>query len=228
MTSITQAGSLHPEGLAHTVALAAGKRSAETTHLAERLMWVGLLVLLVIAVYALMWRSWKRRGARHHDLPELLPVPPARDAAAGEPAAPPIAELTGRYHGTTTSGDWLDRVVARGLGSRSLAELTLRPDGIAVRRPGAADFLIPAAAVRGARLDKGIAGKVLTEGGLLVITWEHGGHLLDSGFRADHPAEHATWIRAVRHLVDGDHPDGTALTAAGTTPHHQHDQEGAR
>ncbi len=33
---------------------------------------------------------------------------------------------------------------------------------------------MPAAALRGARLDKGIAGKVLPEGGLLVITWGHG------------------------------------------------------
>ena len=38
-------------------------------------------------------------------------------------------------------------------------------------RPGAADFFVPADALRGARLDTGIAGKVLAEGGLLVVTW---------------------------------------------------------
>ncbi|GAA2911740.1 hypothetical protein GCM10020221_04330 [Streptomyces thioluteus] len=61
--------------------------------------------------------------------------------------------------------------MARGLGTRSRVELTLTEQGLAVVRPGAQDFFVPAAALRGARLDKGIAGKVLAEGGLLVVTW---------------------------------------------------------
>lgn len=211
---------------AHTAVLAAGKESAETTNLGERLAWVLGLGLFVGVVYLLMWRAWRRRGARQHDLPELPPVPE-------RPAGEPLAVLTGRYHGSTTSGDWLDRIVARGLGARSLAELTLDGDGVTVRRPGAGDFLIPAAALRGARLDKGIAGKVVTEDGLLVIVWEHGGRLLDSGFRADHPGEHAAWVRELTGLVT--EPLVTAAPQGATTPspnhshdpHHSHDQEGA-
>lgn len=193
-------------------ALLAEDRSAETTHLVERLLWVAGLLLVVLLVYLLMWRAWKRRAARQGDLPELPPLPSQESQAPPEPRtprAPRVAELTGRYHGSTTSGDWLDRIVARGLGARSLAELTLTGDGVAVRRPGATSFLIPAAAVRGARLDRAIAGKVLTEGGLLVITWEHGGRLIDSGFRSDHPEEHQAWV--------------DALEAVKT----EHDQEGA-
>ena len=82
--------------------------------------------------------------------------------------------MSGRYHGSTTAGQWLDRIVAHGLGTRSRVELTLTDAGLDVVRPGATDFFVPADALREARLDKGIAGKVLTEGGLLVVTWEHG------------------------------------------------------
>ena len=71
--------------------------------------------------------------------------------------------------------------MAHGLGVRSKAELTLTDAGLDVVRPGANDFFVPAAQLREARLDKGIAGKVLTEGGLLVVTWSHGDRLIDSG-----------------------------------------------
>lgn len=117
-------------------------------------------------------------------------------------AADPVIELTGRYHGTTSAGDWLDRIIAHGLGPRTLVTLTGTPDGIVVRRDGAPSFAIPAAALRGARLDRAIAGRVFPEGGLLVITWEHGGALLDSGFRADRPSQHPRWVAAVRRLID--------------------------
>ncbi|GAA0465162.1 hypothetical protein ACFQ2B_27325 [Streptomyces stramineus] len=171
--------------------LAAEQKSADVTDWAARIGWVVGLLLFIALVYWLMREGWKWRGTLQGDLPELPAVP----AAAGE------AKLTmaGRYHGSTTAGQWLDRIVARGLGTRSRAELTLTDQGLAVLRPGAEDFFIPAGQLRGARLDKGIAGKVLAEGGLLVITWEHGGKQLDSGFRSDRAAEHTDWVEALNH-----------------------------
>ncbi|CCB78027.1 MULTISPECIES: PH-like domain-containing protein [Streptomycetaceae] len=176
----------------YDVLLAAEKHSQKTTHLGERLLWVLVLVALVAAVYWLMWRAWRKRAARQSDLPELPAIP--------ERTGPPLAELTGRYLGSTTAGDWLDRIAARGLGTRSLAEVELSEAGLAVHRPGAADFFVPAAALRGARLDKGIAGKVVPEGGLLVVTWQHGDRTIDSGFRSEHPADHPAWVEAIENL----------------------------
>jgi hypothetical protein len=208
----------------YTAAAVAGRHSARTTDLGERLIWVAALVAVVLGIYLLMWRAWKRRGARQGDLPDL-PAPPPTPG----PGAPPAElELTGRYHGSTTSGDWLDRIVAHGLGTRSLAELALTGDGVTVRRPGARSFLIPAGALRGARLDKGIAGKVVTEGGLLVITWEHGGRLLDSGFRSDHPVEHPAWVTAVNALTGGQAGDEQAAAHHGAHHGAQHHNGGAR
>lgn len=167
-------------------------KSAEVTDWAARIGWVVGLLLFIALVYWLMRQGWKWRGTLQSDLPELPTAPESRTEAR--------LEMSGRYHGSTTAGHWLDRIVAHGLGTRSLVELTLTEEGLDVVRPGARDFFVPAQALREARLDKGIAGKVLAEGGLLIVTWAHGNKLIDSGFRSDHAAEHAAWVEAINHL----------------------------
>ncbi|MGW7822870.1 PH-like domain-containing protein [Streptomyces puniciscabiei] len=176
------------------ILLAEAKRSAEVTDWPARIGWLVGLLLFIALVYWLMREGWKWRGTLQSD----LPAPPS----APEETGPARLELSGRYHGSTTAGQWLDRIVAHGLGTRSRAELTLTDQGLEVERPGASDFFIPTAALRGARLDKGIAGKVLTEGGLLVVTWALGDKLIDSGFRSDHAAEHAEWVDTLNHMIN--------------------------
>ncbi|MFD5159961.1 hypothetical protein ACFWMJ_18100 [Streptomyces hawaiiensis] len=180
--------------------LAAEKESAQVTDWAARIGWVVGLALFVALVYWLMREGWKWRGTLQGDLPEL-PVTP-------DDPGPAKFTLSGRYHGSTTAGQWLDRIVAHGLGTRSRAELTLTDAGLDVVRPGASDFFVPAAALREARLDKGIAGKVLTEGGLLVVTWAHGDRLIDSGFRSDHAAEHNEWVEAINSMIETNTREG--------------------
>ncbi|WP_411083553.1 hypothetical protein [Streptomyces sp. cmx-18-6] len=182
--------------------LAAEKKSAEVTDWSARIAWVVGLAVLVALVYWLMRQGWKWRGSLQSGLPELAAAPEGFDREEA------VLTLTGRYHASTTAGQWLDRIVAHGLGARSRAELTLTASGLDVQRPGAADFFIPADALREARLDKALAGKVLPEGGLLIITWAHGGTLIDSGFRSDHAAEHPAWVEAVNHLTST--TEGTA------------------
>ncbi|MGC0419683.1 hypothetical protein [Embleya sp. AB8] len=190
----------------HELLLAAEQKSAQVTNWSGRLLWIGICLVFVLGVYLLMWRAWQKRAARQAALP-ALPAVPDHDAA------PLLEPLVGRYFGSTTAGDWLDRVVAHGLGTRSPVELTLRADGLLVERPAATDFFVPAAALTGVRHEQGIAGKVLPEGGLLVITWTHGDTSLDSGFRGDHPDDHDAWLEAVTRLIAGDLP-ATAGTAA--------------
>ncbi|MCG8969932.1 hypothetical protein [Streptomyces sp. CL12-4] len=182
------------------ILLAAGKESAEVTDWAARVGWVVGLGLFVALVYWLMREGWKWRSTLQGDLPELPTVP-------DEPG-PAKLTMSGRYHGSTTAGQWLDRIVAHGLGTRSRAELTLTDAGLDVVRPGAADFFVPVAALREARLDKGIAGKVLTEGGLLIVTWTHGDKLIDSGFRSDHAAEHNEWVETLNDMINKTETEG--------------------
>lgn len=182
------------------ILLAAQRESAEVTDWAARIGWVVGLALFVALVYWLMREGWKWRGTLQSDLPELLTAP-------DEPGEARLS-MSGRYHGSTTAGQWLDRIVAHGLGTRSMVELTLTDAGLDVVRPGATDFFVPADALREARLDKGIAGKVLTEGGLLVVTWEHGGRLLDSGFRSDRAAEHNEWVETLNQMINKTETEG--------------------
>ncbi|MBA2946239.1 hypothetical protein H1D24_10520 [Streptomyces sp. PSKA28] len=191
MTSLTYASAAYT---------AAEQKSAEVTDWAARIGWVVGLLLFIALVYWLMREGWKWRGTLQGDLPEL----------PGAPAEPGPAKLTmsGRYHGSTTAGQWLDRIVAHGLGTRSRVELTLTDAGLDVVRPGATDFFVPAAQLRDARLDKGIAGKVLAEGGLLVVTWAHGDKLLDSGFRSDRAAEHNEWVEALNQMIKKTQTEG--------------------
>ncbi|GGW50754.1 hypothetical protein GCM10010503_29720 [Streptomyces lucensis JCM 4490] len=175
------------------VILLAGK-SADVTDWPGRIGWLVGLALFVALVYWLMREGWKWRGTLQGDIPALPTAP--------DGTGPVRLSMSGRYHGSTTAGQWLDRIVAHGLGTRSRAELTLTDAGLEVERPGANDFFVPAAALRGARLDKGIAGKVLTEGGLLVVTWAHGDRLIDSGFRSDRSAEHTEWADTLNKMID--------------------------
>ncbi len=167
---------------------------------AVTLLFVGLLV-----GYALMWRGWRRRADKH-ELPPLVPAPSGPDL--------PEAELVGkaRYFGTTVSGDWLDRVVARSLGARSSCRLHLSGEGVDVMRPSE-PFRIPVSALRGARHDQGIAGKVVPPHGLLVVTWQHGDLMLDSGFRLTEAGPgstrgrvseaHGAWVRSITAMATG-------------------------
>ncbi|MGW1614032.1 PH-like domain-containing protein [Streptomyces sp. NPDC002285] len=186
--------------LAAGTGLAAEQKSADVTDWAARIGWVVGLALFVALVYWLMREGWKWRGTLQGNLPELPSAP--------DDPGPARLSMSGRYHGSTTAGQWLDRIVAHGLGTRSRVELTLTEAGLDVVRPGAADFFVPVAQLREARLDKGIAGKVLTEGGLLVVTWAHGERLIDSGFRSDHAAEHNEWVDVINSMINTNSTEG--------------------
>ncbi|GAA3730265.1 hypothetical protein [Streptomyces tremellae] len=202
--------SAHLTALLPAATLAEGKHSAPVTDWSGRIGWVIGLAIFIALVYWLMRQGWKWRGSLQSDLPELPAVPAEQGAVE--------LTMTGRYHGSTSAGQWLDRIVAHGLGARSRVELTLTDAGLEVVRPGANDFFVPKDKLREARLDKGIAGKVLAEGGLLVVTWEHGGRLLDSGFRSDRSAEHTAWVSAINSLRPLDAPlDAADRRAPATT-----------
>jgi hypothetical protein len=198
--------------LAAVTAQADGKHSAKVTDWTDRIGWIVGLALFVTLVYWLMRQGWQWRRTLQGGLPDLPQAP----GQTGEP----LLVLEGRYHGSTTAGRWLDRIVAHGLGVRSKVRLTLTEQGLDADRIGAPGFFVPAAALRGARLDRAIAGKVLPEGGLLVVTWEYGGTLIDSGFRSDRAAEHPQWVERITWLT------GDKVVASTEDQHH--DKEGAQ
>jgi hypothetical protein len=164
-----------------------------------------LLVLACIAFLLLMllgmWWGWRNRARRQAGLPALPAVP----AAPGDELAPP---LDGVYVGTTFASSWQDRVVHGGLGLQANATATLHAAGVLIEREGADAIFVPREAITGARLAPGLAGRVVGEGGLLVIGWrlgsgEHGAEL-DTGLRADDKSAYPQWVRTINERTTAD------------------------
>lgn len=154
----------------------------------------GLAMLAVIAVvFVLLAIGWRNRLKRQSDVEQLPPVP----AAPGEP----ITAAEGQYVATTTGGDWLDRIAVHGLGIRTNATLSVYTHGVLFDRSGAPALYIPAATLGGVRQDNGMAGKFVEKDGLLVLTWLHGSHELDTGFRTRRAADKDTLYAALQELI---------------------------
>jgi len=174
------------------IALAA--QSAPVTQWPLRLLLVGLVFAVIMLVLLAMRRGWRNRARRQDELPSPGDSAPATWSPEGDP-------LTGLYLGSTSAGDWLDRIGVHEMGVRSRAEFEVGCEGIWLRRTGARDVFIPRADLRGVRLERGIAGKAFERDGVVVLTWELGGRLIDTGFRADIADDQAQALERVRHLL---------------------------
>jgi hypothetical protein len=166
-------------------------------------MVLGCLLLVVLAL-AGMRLGWRNRGRRQADLPPLPPVPESAGpvSAGPESAGPELAPaLTGLYVGSTVATRWQDRIVAHRLGERAEAVVRLTAAGVLIQRQGSPDIFLPADRLVDARLEPALAGKVVGDGGLLVLRWRHGDRLLDSGIRADDKSGYPAWLRAVAVLA---------------------------
>ncbi len=146
--------------------------SSETV---RRLLAVLVLALVLVAVGIGMVRGWRARGRRQSG----IAAPAAPPAGLGEP----VSTLTGTYVSTTTAGEFLDRVVAHGLGPRAAGELAVHPAGLVLSRDGADPLFIAAADVVGIGDSAGMAGKVLARPEILLVRWRLGDTVLDTGFR---------------------------------------------
>ncbi|HET6988664.1 MAG TPA: hypothetical protein VFI00_18700 [Kribbella sp.] len=151
---------------------------------------LGTLLILAAAYYG-MYRGWRNRQSRQADLAPLPEVPP--DKTRG---------VEGVYVATTSAGDWMDRIAVHELGVRSIADLAVSEAGLIFHRQGAADVFIPVDHLTGVRTDRGIAGKVTAEkSGLVVVTWNHDGRALDTGFRPRRKADTAPLTESIATLI---------------------------
>lgn len=156
---------------------------------------VAVVVLVVLLAWGLMYVGWRGRARRQAALP--APAAPAADLAAR--AERDGAEVT--YVSTTTRADWLDRVAAHGLGVPGQARLLVVPEGVVLRRVGATDLLVPAAAVRGARRESARAGKAVPGGGLVVIDWALGDTVVTTALRPRHADDRDALLAQVQALA---------------------------
>lgn len=157
---------------------AATAQSAPVTNWPVRLLLVALVLGVIALVLWGMRRGWRNRQQRQAHLPDPTAIPDA-DATEAD-------RVTGVYLGSVSAGNWLDRIAAHGLGTRSRVEISVRGDGIAVYRTGARSFFVPTADIVAVRRERGIAGKAFEKDAVVVLTWMLGDTALDTGIRPDH------------------------------------------
>ncbi|GAA3006777.1 PH-like domain-containing protein [Actinokineospora diospyrosa] len=162
------------------------------------LLFLAVLALLVL----LMWWGYRNRARRQAEvLPPFPDAPAALLAAISDGTAVTLLPpSTGVYASTVTTASWQDRVAIGDIGFRADATAYLVADGVLIDRVGATAVWIPAGAVREARTEAGIAGKVMGGDGLLVVRWAVDSHEFDTGFRADDKDDYDRWVPAVRAL----------------------------
>lgn len=154
----------------------------------------GLITAVLVAVVLLMIRAgWRNRLRRQADVGALPAVP--------EAPGQPLAAAEGQYVASTTAGDWLDRIAVHSLGIRTNAVLSVFPHGVLFDRSGAPALYIPAASLTAVRQESGMAGKFVEKDGLLVLTWDHGAHQLDTGFRTRRAADTEALRQSLQPLI---------------------------
>ncbi|QIS13435.1 transporter [Nocardia arthritidis] len=168
----------------------------------ERTLWVlGLLLLFALCLF-LMYLGWRNRARRQLDRIGELPTVP------GDLGAQLLEPTTGLYLGSTIAPSWQDRIAVGDLGFRATAELTRFERGILLERDGATVIWIPQESITAVRTERGHAGKVMTENGVLVIRWKlPTGTEIDTGFRGDDKTVYPAWV--------ADHSTGPASTTTG-------------
>ncbi|NKY51201.1 PH-like domain-containing protein [Nocardia vermiculata] len=154
----------------------------------ERTLWViGLVAVFALFVW-LMYRSWRKRARQQAASVGDLPTVPA------ELGAQLLEPTTGLYTGTTLAPSWQNRIVVGDLGFRATAELTRFERGILLERDGAEVIWIPQESITAVRTERGHAGKVMTDNGVLVIRWKlPTGTEVDTGFRGDDKTVYPAW-----------------------------------
>ena len=141
---------------------------------------IALVVAMLAVIGLALWgmrRGWVNRQARQADVPAPLESPTDPDVW--------VAEVQGVFIGTSRAGDWLDRIAVHDLGIRSRATVHAGSSGVWIEREAARSCWIPREAVLAVRLDRGVSATARSKESVIIIQWQLGGSLIETGFRAD-------------------------------------------
>ncbi|GAA1148534.1 hypothetical protein [Nesterenkonia lutea] len=157
--------------------------------------YLGITLAIIAVLVLLIWLGWRGRKRRQKD----LPVPPEVPAAMLE--AEPRAAAEGMVIGTVKAGDHLDRVAVHGLGVRTNGRIEVHPEGVAVFRAGAPNYLISAGSLTHVRTDRGVVGKFVERDGAVIIGWRLGESAVETAFRARHASAHQELLAELQSVV---------------------------
>lgn len=156
--------------------------------------FIGVCVLVVaglLGMFYLLVVGGRKKAAAQEQLIGEMPVAPA------DPGEPVRGPDTGLYVGSTLAPSWRERVNVGDVSDRATATIAEYAEGVLIARQGASAIWIPRDAISKVRTERGLAGKVMTADGLLVIRWVlPSGTEIDSGIRADDKTIYSGWVSA--------------------------------
>ena len=162
-----------------------------------------LIGLVLVAVLALMLRSWRARTRRDDALTAGYPLPGAEAPAAV------LATAEAFYVATTREGRQLERLNIRGLGFRARALITVTTAGVLLDLVGENPVFIPMDAVTALEDATWTIDRAVETGGLLLLRWrlqphaDAAGQVVDSYFRILDPTERARVSASIRTEAAG-------------------------
>ncbi|MFC5931460.1 hypothetical protein D6T64_06725 [Cryobacterium melibiosiphilum] len=163
--------------------------------------------LVVIALFALMWRSWRARKRRDSGLDAGYPAP-ATDSA-------PLVSVSCLYVATTPRDRPLERLAIPGLGFRARADIAVTDAGVWLSPRGETPVYIPAEAITLLGPATVAIDRVVEKDGLLRLGWHLVGSAtpVNSYFRITDVGDRRRLTAAIRSL--------SAATITSTTPDHE-------
>ncbi|GAB3125619.1 PH-like domain-containing protein [Glaciibacter psychrotolerans] len=181
-----------------------------------------IVVVVLLGLLALMWRSWMRRSRRDAALTAGYPAPLSgtADTTSVRAEAPVL------YVATTPRGEPLERLAIRNLAFRARATLRVTGPGVsAVDRAiapgltivptGEEPVYVPAEAIELVTEATWAIDRAVETGGLLLVGWRlaateagpngpaTGGASVDSYFRITDPADRGRIVDALRSIAPG-------------------------
>jgi hypothetical protein len=162
-----------------------------------------IIAILLIGIFALMLRSWRRRSRRDAFFAAGYPAPtqPGRE----------LASVPALYVATTPRDLPLERLAIKGLGFRAKATLTVSDAGLWMLLAGENGVFIPADAIHLLGPATWTIDRVVETDGLLVLGWRLAAGEdetvaasspdVDSYFRIVDPADRARVSDAIRSIA---------------------------
>lgn len=158
-----------------------------------------VLTLIVVAAILLsvlgMARGW-RKNLRA----ELAQIDTQVPTGANQ-ISPKVAA---RFAGTTTAGNWLDRITNQELGTPRGVDLQVFDQGIFITDDTNFQLWIAKSQISKVATGQGIAGDVVEKSGMLIFTWQLGDTLLDTGVRVSRHSDHELIVLALANFPGSD------------------------
>jgi hypothetical protein len=163
--------------------------SAPVTDIAERTMLTLLMVLIIGLAFLGMRKGWLNKSKR------VIAEIETRQPTNVNPLTSPCEA---RFAGTTTAGNWLDRITNQGLGTPRSITIQIFREGIYLTDDGQFNLWLDSDAIKEISTNRGIAGDVVDQAGMLKFTWHLGDLLVDTGVRVNRHLDHELIVEALQ------------------------------